>query len=217
LGPVLVNVGHAHPDRRTHPQFTQLMSDFLQQMLDHRVNFDHPTLWGTKGESLTEYRRIRPHDEAWRTTRSCWKDPRQASVNGEHRQCGVCAACLIRRLSLHAAGLEEVQGTYVWDKLGACDFWQGADKDFLHRHQVQQHYALAGVLHLDHLANLPQSPQYEDAIDRQALVLSRALDVSASEASTKVKRLVEQHASEWHQFLGDLPSGSFVKQWVKAV
>lgn len=216
LGPVLVNVGHAYPDRRTHPQFTQLVSAFLQQLLDHRIVFDHRALWGTKAETLALYRVLKPDDDAWRRTRSCWQDARHASVDGQHRQCGVCAACLIRRLSLHAAGFEEPPDTYVWNNLDVAEFWDGADPAFAQRHDAQREYALAGVLHLDHFATLPAAPQYDSIVERQALTLCYALGTDQAVARDKVVRLVEQHAREWRAFLEDLSEDSFVRQWADA-
>lgn len=216
LGPVLVNVGHAHPDRRTHPQFTQLVSAFLQQLLNHRIVFDHRALWGTKAETLALYRALKPDDDTWRRTRSCWQDARHASVNGQHRQCGICAACLIRRLSLHAAGFEEPPDTYVWNKLDAAEFWNGADPAFAQRHDAYREYALAGVLHLDHFATLPAAPQYDSVVERQVLTLSYALGIDQGVARAKVLRLVEQHAREWRAFLEDLRNDSFIRQWADA-
>ncbi len=34
---------------------------------------------------------------------------RQVSVNGHKRQCGICAACMLRRQSVHASDLSEVK------------------------------------------------------------------------------------------------------------
>ena len=217
LGPVLVNVGHGHPDRRTHPQFTHLMSAFLQELLNYRIDFEHRALWGTKAETLIQYRELRPKDGMWRSTRSCWQDARHASVDGQHRQCGICAACLIRRLSLHAAGFKEPPGSYVWDDLDAAEFWNGADPGYAQHHSAQREYALAGVLHLDHFASLPTAPQYRSVIERQGLTLSYALGINPEVASDKVNRLVYRHAQEWSAFLDDLSENSFIRRWAEAV
>ncbi|WP_299783115.1 hypothetical protein [uncultured Roseobacter sp.] len=51
-------------------------------------------------------------------------------MNQQLRQCGVCAACMLRRLSLHAAGYDEPSDRYVWEDLGAKDFRSGASNQF---------------------------------------------------------------------------------------
>lgn len=216
IGPLLVNVGHAHPDRRTHPQFTKLMSVFLQKLLGYDVAFRHPTIWGTKAETLERYRQIHPKSTAWRGTRSCWQDARQATVAGTHRQCGVCAACLIRRVSLFAAGYEDPQDGYVWRNLRARSLWQGVDRRFHLRHGAQREYALAGVLHMDHLADFGNLPQSDAVVDRQALILSKSLDMTFDESRAGIERLVAKHRDEWHSFLASLPSTSFVRRWAES-
>lgn len=215
IGPVLVNVGHAHPDRRTHPQFTVLITQLLQALLGPRIEFRHPTLWGTKGETLTRYRAMYPESTAWRLTRSCWQDARQTSVDGSLRQCGVCAACLIRRVSLFVAGYEDSPDAYVWRHLDARSLWQGADRRFRLRHEAQREYALAGVLHMDHLASLERSAQFGVLVDRQALVLANSLGLSFDVARDRVVRLLDAHRNEWQTFLRQLPETSFVRRWAE--
>ena len=59
---------------------------------------------------------------AWTDTRSCWQQSRQSSVGHHRRQCGVCAACMLRRMSMFTAGIEEPAETYVWERLSAARF-----------------------------------------------------------------------------------------------
>ena len=84
---------------------------------------------------------------SWNTTWSCWQQNRHSSVAGRKRQCGVCAACFLRRLSVHAAGLEEVPETYVWENLSARSFEAGAASAFSRITTAHREYAIAGALH----------------------------------------------------------------------
>ena len=216
LGPVLVNVGQNYPDRRAHPQFTSKMTVLFETLLGKSVLFEHPMIWGTKGETLSKYKSIRPNDERWRKTRSCWKDSRQASVNKGRRQCGVCAACMLRQMSLHAAGLSEVRNTYVWEDLGASEFWDGAHPDNNNSNAIQRHYAIAGVLHMDHIAALGRSERLSKHLDRHAVQLSKSLGLPVDDVKVHLVRLIEQHNTEWREFVESLPRKSFVRNWALA-
>ena len=215
LGPVLVNTGQTYFDRRTHPQFTHRMSMFLEALFGKKIVFEHPRIWRTKGESLAAFKKIHPAVNIWKDTRSCWVSAQHASIPGEHRQCGVCAACMLRRSSLHAAGYSEDSSMYVWENLNASEFWEGVNPEYKNRDEVRRTYAIAGVLHMDHLAALPRDPNLEIIVQRQALQLMPALDLSFDEITTRIKRLLEAHAEEWSAFLASLSNDSFVQQWAE--
>ena len=74
-------------------------------------------------------------------------------------------------------------------------------------------YAIAGALHLDHLARLQHSPANQVLLDRQVFQLSRSLGVAEQETRQKLERLLSQHAKEWEDFVGSLGPRSFVAQW----
>ena len=95
------------------------MENFVLALFDHKVRYTYPRLWCTKGETLAEFLGRYPGDMGWKDTRSCWQQQRQVSVSGRFRQCGICAACLLRRMSIHAAGRSEDTETYVWENLSA--------------------------------------------------------------------------------------------------
>lgn len=215
LGPALVNVGQSHHDRRTHPQYTQLMSDFLGALFGTRVHFEHPVIFGTKGQTLATYKAFYPEDLIWEKTRSCWMDQRHASVNKEHRQCGICAACMLRRTSLHAAGYHEQANKYLWESLEASSFDRGATKAFTRRNKSQYEYAVAGTLHMDHLASLKDNEDLDMILLRHALPIAKAMGQTVEETKTKIVGLIETHAAEWSAFLGDLPQNSFIRDWAE--
>lgn len=211
LGPVLVPVGHAYEDYRNHPRFTGKIAQFLSALLSHQVGFSFPRIWYTKGETLKEY--ARNFGDTWSDTRSCWQQSRQVSVNGHRRQCGICAACLLRRLSIHAAGLKEQAETYVWENLGSATFEQGAAPGFARVTPALREYAIAGTLHLDHLAAMPGSPQGTASSRRCAIQIAAPLGLSPEQATEKMDSLLNRHSTEWVDFVRSLGANSFVASW----
>jgi hypothetical protein len=215
LGPALVTVGQAYEDYRSHPLFTERMERLLLALFGHRVRFQFPRLWHTKAETLKAFVDACDGDSSWRNTWSCWQQSRQVSVDRKKRQCGICAACMLRRMSIHAAGLAEAPATYVWEDLGAATFSGGAALRFP-RNKVTaklHEYAIAGVLHLDHLAGLRSSAANAAALDRSAFQLGRALGLSEDDARARIDRLLRQHESEWKNFMRSLGPSSFVGSW----
>jgi hypothetical protein len=215
LGPVLVTVGQAYEDYRSHPLFTDRMERFLGALLGHRVSFRFPRLWHTKAETLKTFVAECDDGSSWVDTWSCWQQNRQVSVDGRKRQCGICAACLLRRLSVHAAGLTEPEQTYVWENLGALTFRAGAAASFEERKVTGKlrDYAIAGALHLDHLAGLRSSPANARMLNLSAFQLGRSLGLPEAETRTKLDRLLTQHESEWKSFMSSLGQSSFVANW----
>ncbi|MFO1100773.1 MAG: 7-cyano-7-deazaguanine synthase [Xanthobacteraceae bacterium] len=213
LGSALVAVGHAYEDVRNHPLFTDRMEKYLHAVFGHEVKFEFPRLWATKGETLAEYAKGATDDahlKAW----SCWQNSRQVSVDGRKRQCGICAACMLRRLSVHAAGLSEAHDTYVWEDLSAPTFKKGAARGFKHVTEALHQYAIAGTLHLDHLAGLRSAALHKPALKRTADLLARSQKLSPEEAELRLDRLLAKHETEWRAFVTSLGPSSFVAKWV---
>jgi hypothetical protein len=213
LGPTLVPVGHGYEDYRNHPLFTSKISAFLKALINHDVRFEFPRLWNTKGETLREYVSTTGMSD-WAKTRSYWQDNRSVSVDGHRRQCGVCAACMLRRLGVHAAGLREPPETYVWEDLGVASFNDGAATGF-RKTAAQRNYAIAGTLHHDHLAGLRRSrihaPNLESCVEQVAAALGRA----RPEVEIGLNRLLSRHEDEWRSFIRFLGPNSFVSRWIE--
>lgn len=214
LGPALIHVGHAYPDYRNHPLFTVRMEKFINALLGTRIRFKFPRLWRTKGETLREFVSL-PDERDWMSTRSCWRGSRWSSMNGKRLQCGVCAACMLRRLSVHAAGLCESTGTYVCDDLNAHSFDEAIDKNFTRRSRILREYAIAGVLHMDHMAAMANEHAHP-LIARHAALLAPALRLSGDETTKRLSSLIERHAKEWKDYMGSLGKHSFIRQWAQA-
>lgn len=218
LGPMLVTVGQSYPDYRSHPLFTRRMEKFLHALLDRHLEYKFPQLWRTKGETLRQFV-AESGDQSWSSTWSCWQLNRHVGVDHKKRQCGVCAACMLRRMSIHAAGLSEPADRYVWEDLAASNFAAGAAPSFDKKKitgRLREH-AIAGTLHLDHLAGLLKSKANSHALNLAAFQLGRTLGVTETDARAKLNRLLQQHTYEWESFVRSLGKKSFVAQWAVSV
>ena len=210
LGPALVVSGQGYADYRNHPAFTARMEDFLEALFGRRLTYRFPRIWSTKGETLAAFAGLGQVSNGWWEGRSCWQQSRQASVNRKLRQCGICAACMLRRLSAHAASLEEPQNGYVWENLGAPTFEEGAAEGFNQMTKALRDYAIAGVLHLDHLAAAADSPRHEPIVRRVAREVGLALHQDVGEVRVNLSSLLRRHRAEWLAFLDWLGPTSFV-------
>src|SRR5262249_8829553 len=211
-----VPVGQAYPDYRSHPSFARRMERFLKALLGYQVRYEFPQIWHTKGQTLARFINECQDDAmAWTATRSCWQQNRHIGVNGKARQCGICAACMLRRLTVHAAGQAEDENTYVWEALGAHTFAAGAGPDFDRKKITysMEEYAIAGALHLDHLAGLLDSPANAPRVSLEAFRLSESLGLPQSTVQKKLGRLLMQHKLEWENFMASLGPTSFVAKW----
>ncbi len=214
LGPALVSVGQAYEDYRSHPVFTVKMERFLKALLGRDLRFVFPRLWSTKGETLKEFVEA-CDDSRWAATWSCWRQSRHVSVDGRRRQCGVCAACMLRRMSVHAAGLSEDAARYVWEDLSAPSFEKGVAGSYRQKHRLKasREYAIAGALHMDHMAALADAPALRRDLELTAFQLAGALGLGREDVRARLERLIRRHSSEWEAFLGSLGSESFVAAW----
>ena len=124
---------------------------------------------------------------------------------------------MLRRMSVHAAGLMECRQSYVWEDLTTEQFEDGTAPAFMNRKPqgALYEYAIAGTLHLDHLASILHSSANQARLSRQVFLLSRSLRLPEEEVRAKLERLLEKHAKEWWGFIDSLGPRSFVAQWVE--
>jgi hypothetical protein len=214
LGPSLVQTSHGYEDYRNHPRFLAKMERLVDALFGHRVSYRLPRLWKTKGETLKEFVALGVDEREWNETRSCWQQNRNSSVDGKWRHCGICAACMLRRSSFHAVEVDEPKENYIWEDLRATEFKEGAVGGFDKITGAMQHYAVAGALHLDHLAELRSSPTHRKRMSRHAWQLSEELGMNHQDAEDELFGLLERHELEWKAFMKDLGPKSFVAQWL---
>jgi 7-cyano-7-deazaguanine synthase in queuosine biosynthesis len=209
LGPVLAVTGQAYPDYRVHPAFTARMESLFNALFQNSISFEYPRLWHTKGETLAAAAALGSFD--WTDTRSCWQSSRQTGFQGHRRQCGVCAACMLRRMSMFTANLNEPASSYIWENLSAATIRDGAVRGFSRHTTAMDEYAIAGVLHLDHMAEMADGKIFEAILSRSAGELSRALEQNRELMLQNIKHLLARHRYEWQRFLGSLSPKSFVR------
>jgi len=213
LGPMLVPVGPAYVDYRNSPLFSVRMERFFRALTGNSPKFEFPRLWHTKGETLKSFTQQCEDGETWVSTRSCWQQSRQVGIGGKLPQCGVCAACMLRRMSVHSAGLAEPADTYIWQTLRESSFEAGACPSFNKLTRAMKEYAIGGVLHLDHLANLVGSGSNDEELSLVAHQLSQALKISPRITKSRTLRLLGRHQDEWSDFVDSLGADSFVSNW----
>jgi hypothetical protein len=215
FGPMLAVSGQTYPDFRVHPMFSRRMERLLFALTGKGVRYEYPRLWNTKGETLQAASQL---DTAptWADTRSCWQQSRHCSVDGHRRQCGVCAACMLRRMSMFTAGIAEPAETYIWENLSGGRFEDGAAVGFKHITPALREYAVAGVLHMDHLADLVESPLHARTLRRVARDTAEALDENPADVEQRFRLMLERHAEEWRAFRKSLGERSFVAQLASA-
>ncbi len=214
LGPVLVTLGQSYPDYRVHPAFTQRIEALFEALTGKAPRYEYPRIWSTKGETVAAAQKlVQPPN--WVNTRSCWQGARQVSFEHVLRQCGICAACMLRRLSMHAAGVDEPAANYIWENLSAPELEEGAVAGFTLMTQSLREHAIAGVLHLDHLASLSGSDIHRRAVARVARETADALRMSAAEAEVNLLALLVRHRAEWLAFQESLGPQSFVAKFAQ--
>jgi hypothetical protein len=209
LGPILVTLGQSYPDYRVHPAFTRRIEALFEALTSKAPRYEYPRIWSTKGETVAAAQKL-AHPPKWANTRSCWQGARQVSFEHKRRQCGICAACMLRRLSMHAARVEEPADNYIWEDLSAPEIEKGAVAGFMLMTPSLREHAIAGVLHLDHLASLSDSAIHQRAVARVARETAEALRMSPVEAEAKLFVLLVRHRAEWRAFQESLGSQSFV-------
>lgn len=209
LGPWLLPIGNEAPDVRTHPLFTSALEALFSLVLELPFRFEHRHIWNTKGQTLEALVAAREAAE-WRDTHSCARSARQMHLNDSRVHCGVCAACLLRRVSLFASGLGHNAESYMWSDLGVPDFSATirANGEPTTKNDVDQ--AFSGAMALNQLAR-----RGTQDLTHEAWTLARALKRpnEVAQVENQLRQLIEAHAREWSGFLDALGPRSFLSRW----
>ncbi|MDR3385429.1 MAG: hypothetical protein P4L92_00125 [Rudaea sp.] len=214
LGPWLTPVGQEAPDIRMHPIYTSKLAEVMRSVLNIGVRFEHPRLWTTKGQTLADLKE-RGLESGWENTRSCARDARDDMVvDGGLAQCGVCAACLLRRVSVHEAGLSEPASSYLWWDLQAPTLEQAQHEDSRATKMNDMNQAACGVLALDQLAELDRSSSVDLSFKAWELAQVLPDEQGVAGIEKKLRRLIGDHAKAWSRFVDAQGDRSFLKQWI---
>lgn len=205
FGPSLTVVGHEHPDVRMSPIFTSAMGHFVSRVFESTIQFVHPRIWCTKGETLEALRQANLSD-GWEKTVSCSRKPRQNIGGAKARHCGVCANCLLRRQSLLRSGLTEFAEDYIWPDLSLDPHWTNGSSRAPAKGDVQQ--AISAALAMRDFAEVnPQSP----LAMREAASMAAALGQSNDAAISGMHSVIKKHREEWVALINTFPPASLFK------
>ena len=125
--PLMAGMVGSQATRSCHPEFFRRMSRLCTLVTGREIRFHLPFYDQTKGQVVKRLAELGLQDLA-RSTVSCVHYPLRESG---HKQCGVCAACLFRRLSMSVAGIGEPRGIYKHDLFGSAKRANRISKDRL--------------------------------------------------------------------------------------
>lgn len=115
--PLMAGMAGSKATKSCHPEFFRRMSLLSSLVANRAVRFDLPFFDTTKGHVVRRLADLGLETLA-RSTASCVHFPLRESA---HKQCGVCPACLFRRLSMFAGGIGEASNTYKYDLFGSTE------------------------------------------------------------------------------------------------
>lgn len=215
LGSVLLPLHNVYADYRNHPVFFREMEHFIKALLGYSVAYEQPRLWHTKGQTIAAYRASpRKSLGSIVETRSCWQQRWNVKFSGMLHQCGVCASCLLRRMSMHAAGVLEPEDTYTISDLTKARFDAAVPKrNDLHISKTMVDYGSIGARHLKQFADLAGSSDVQWR--SEALEVARATGASERQTLENLRQLLAQHADEWRNFLNAQGKRSFLNHWIR--
>lgn len=215
LGGSLVRLGAEAPLRSCYPGFTSRLSAFFRHLTGQEVNFRHPALFRTKGQVLKELMKHRPQSSVWlKAHPSCSYDARHAHRGGERVHCGVCGNCLLRRMSLHAAGISDCT-PYKVNNLAAASI-EEARVDGDEEPVLRSYHDIArnAVRSMQRLADqIGPDGRYRVAAEVENLVPLLAL--SRTEVQEALNCMLQQHSREWMEFLECCGGSSWVAQFAR--
>lgn len=215
LGPVLLPLLNIYPDYRNHPTFFRMMEHFIKALLGVDLSYEQPRLWNTKRETIMAFLAMPGVSPAQVIkTRSCWQQRFNVRFAGEFRQCGICAACLLRRMSLTMASVEEPPEQYTVEDLKVDRFCNALPQHASFTSSATLYdYGYMGARHLQQLADLAIVDGA--ALKPFAFQLAEALGMSMDDAMTRLRTLLMRHSEEWAAFKQLQGNGSFLQLWTK--
>lgn len=221
FGPWLTPVGIEALDIRMNPVLFARLEPLLSEVFQHQIRFRFPRMWSTKGETLAELhgsqsKSGRRLSEGWTKTRSCARRASDIRIDGRAVDCGVCAACLFRRMSIYRAGISTPSGMYAFSNL-ASPRLEGAleEGDRIGRNvsENDRKHAVAGVLSMMELASFGSESADAKVLKLRAMELAPILEVQPSQVEVSIRDLVERHRAEWHTFVEKFGRQSFLANW----
>jgi 7-cyano-7-deazaguanine synthase in queuosine biosynthesis len=196
----------AYNSRPVHPRTIAKMRDYLGHITNNPFQIHVPFVFHTKGEMCAGISE-KEVQKATATTFSCDKFPCR---NASHKsQCGYCTSCLLRRMSIRAAGLHSLDSgdKYEYDICG--NVVPAFDRISGYRKMSWQTGILQSALDVpDKWKGLSNSfPEMSDT----AFYLSEITKMAPEEVREKLCGLYQTHVKEWRQFENACSQELFVK------
>ncbi len=104
--------------RAVHPLALLRMSHFLSQLFNIKFHISNPFMFKTKAQ-MCAHPNVRQFDQDIQLTFSCDGFPIRKK---DQPQCGICTSCLLRRLSLEGASLQDPPFGYLYDLFTPTNF-----------------------------------------------------------------------------------------------
>lgn len=186
--PLLAGTEGSQATRGAHPTFLKLMSRLLSFVCGYPIAAILPFMNRTKGEVVKSLR-ADSLERIAKSTISCAHFPVRLEKGTRCKSCGICPACIFRRLALHAAGIGEDPGAYQHDILNPSSCRIGPKK---------LRYLMAYLLQVDSLAELDQN--------RLPLIIARHLQSTGvlvpGDSQQPYVDLFRRYRTEWYGLLG---------------
>ena len=178
-----------HHTKGCHPGFLRRMASLLGCVCGSEMNLVLPHQWKTKGEVVAELPQSLA-DAAFETV-SCVHFPNRSEKGSGHRSCGICFACLFRRVALHSAGYSDPPERYVVDA-----------SDPLHEPRLskKRKQLNAFLFQIDQLLACRDTGGLPLAIERHLPETQLAVDLFGW---NDVTDLYQRYAKEWVGFIGE--------------
>ena len=181
---LLAGMEGSQATRSAHPHFLELMSRLLTLVLDREVRVELPFRQSTKGDVVASLRGF-PLSKLAGATVSCAHFPVRTRKGEGWKSCGLCPACIFRRVALHAAGVYEPVERYAHDILNA-------DSKEIPRKKMR--YLLAYLLQVDSLRVLDEG--------RLPPLLEQHLrNTGIDRARCNYAEVYGTYRSEWYEFI----------------
>jgi len=100
--------------RHAHPLFLQYFNQFINALYDRTFSVQNPFQFWTKAQEAKFLRKTNLHPLI-KDTVTCWGYPNQTLKYPNSNHCGYCIPCIVRRVSVKAAGLAAFDDQYVID------------------------------------------------------------------------------------------------------
>lgn len=100
--------------RHAHPLYLAYFNQLIDTLYEQTFTVRNPFFFWTKGEEVDLLRETALEDLIHETV-SCWGYPNLTVRYKDSNHCGSCLPCIVRRVSMIAAGLERFDDKYVID------------------------------------------------------------------------------------------------------